>query len=1199
MLLAAGMVVTLPGVGAFAASSLNSADEPVEAQKDGDDSFDEPDTDSEGFGIFQTGTERFSVIPGETVNLQVFPDPESEFTPASDSIEYSWYLNVESWDAESGEWITDKMYFDDADEDSYRFVYDESYHGTQLVTCQIRYRLDVKEDEAHYGEIFKEQVNFEIDDSMCPINVLPDEDRDLQANKGEEVTLACETSINEESGAAGYIADIEKATFQWYKLTDDGDITVQGATSSSMKTTVTDEEKKFYCKVTVPVTKDKGTEYEQNLSYTVLSGLFDVHKHILFSKGYEQDTYMALPGEKVTLSVDTQYTEFTESLIEKGYAPTWSYQWYVIDTNDFDEEVRRTCNCLKKDCDVVVQDIVTTYTCDVTLTLKKDNDVYSQTITDMYCDVQPEIPFEVYTNEDLMDTESTLFELPGYETTLFAYPSPMTREVMDNGEVVGTEPKYTIDAYSYQWESGYFVKEQGEEVLKWKPIEGKTKNTLDITVKNDDDYEGYRCAVTGVVDLGPANEYRFTNYVTYEVKVCCPMYLTISADEEYYSMDEEVTLRADVSLSEEETDYYGYEFDQEKHPFTYQWEVFHEDGQWEKISNATGETLKHIVDDSSIRFKVSGVATKDEQECQFTYKSDEFYLGPQIPVELNIFADKDDQKIMISSGETSYPYGSKTVLRTEVNYDEEVVTDLFVRSYQWYLYDDSKKDFVKLDGETKENITVNVSKKMSYRCLISVTVTVAGTKRDFAVMSDCDVSVSNDSSVFIVAKDTLGKPVTATTKGQIRLYALFFGENVTGYKVQWSYLDSTAEGYIDISGATDLSYLVDSANAKECYSVSIIDFYGNEIREDYILPSYRNNALTQEKRSQSTKKLSVGKNLVKGIGDSDIAQKVHPEDIYTFIPEKTGVCRFYSSAAKTPVGPIEGEGEAVDPFIVFYDTDGLFEKKDDDLQSGAECYNFDTTYYVQKGLPCYCVFGRENEEYYVNIEYLNVNHVHAYDPGTGTCLICGEKEELHSDGTENKTQTQTQTQTTPQTQTKQELIAKKVGEKIALKKQGTFEVTKATAGKQEVSFVKPADKKAKTIKVPATIKENGVTYKVTKIDPKALRNNKYVKTIEIGKNVSKLTNGLFNGCSKLKTVKIQGKKTKFGNKLFDKKCKNLKTINLGSLKYTKNTFSKNTFKGMKGKVTIQVKSSPAAFKNVEKAIKKAGAAKTTKVKRVK
>ncbi len=120
-------------------------------------------------------------------------------------------------------------------------------------------------------------------------------------------------------------------------------------------------------------------------------------------------------------------------------------------------------------------------------------------------------------------------------------------------------------------------------------------------------------------------------------------------------------------------------------------------------------------------------------------------------------------------------------------------------------------------------------------------------------------------------------------------------------------------------------------------------------------------------------------------------------------------------------------------------------------------------------------------------------------------------------------------------------IVEKVGTNFVVAG-NTYKITKSSA---EVSFVQ-AKKNVKSIAIPDIIKSNGVTYKVTSIETKAIKNNKKLKNITIGKNV--------------RTVRK--------NAVF--KCPALKTVNIKSTLLTKKTASKKGFKSVNKKLVIKV-----------------------------
>ncbi len=75
-------------------------------------------------------------------------------------------------------------------------------------------------------------------------------------------------------------------------------------------------------------------------------------------------------------------------------------------------------------------------------------------------------------------------------------------------------------------------------------------------------------------------------------------------------------------------------------------------------------------------------------------------------------------------------------------------------------------------------------------------------------------------------------------------------------------------------------------------------------------------------------------------------------------------------------------------------------------------------------------------------------------------------------------------------------------------------------GKQAVSCVGTANKKASSIKVPATIKYSGITYKVTSIGAKAFAKNKKIKKVTIANNVKTIKARAFENCKNLKSITV-------------------------------------------------------------------------------
>ena len=74
-----------------------------------------------------------------------------------------------------------------------------------------------------------------------------------------------------------------------------------------------------------------------------------------------------------------------------------------------------------------------------------------------------------------------------------------------------------------------------------------------------------------------------------------------------------------------------------------------------------------------------------------------------------------------------------------------------------------------------------------------------------------------------------------------------------------------------------------------------------------------------------------------------------------------------------------------------------------------------------------------------------------------------------------------------------------------------------------VEYVKNANKNAKSITIPDAVTYENVTYKVTGVAAKALKGNKKITKLTIGKNVKKIGESAFSGCKKLKYLTIKTK----------------------------------------------------------------------------
>lgn len=92
-----------------------------------------------------------------------------------------------------------------------------------------------------------------------------------------------------------------------------------------------------------------------------------------------------------------------------------------------------------------------------------------------------------------------------------------------------------------------------------------------------------------------------------------------------------------------------------------------------------------------------------------------------------------------------------------------------------------------------------------------------------------------------------------------------------------------------------------------------------------------------------------------------------------------------------------------------------------------------------------------------------------------------------------------------------------------------------------VSVTKLLKKNQTTVKIPEKVTYKGVKYNVSSIDKKVFFNNKKIRKVVIGKNITTIGAGNFLNCTNLKSITFKGKRApKIGTRSFlkiNKKCK--------------------------------------------------------------
>ena len=142
-----------------------------------------------------------------------------------------------------------------------------------------------------------------------------------------------------------------------------------------------------------------------------------------------------------------------------------------------------------------------------------------------------------------------------------------------------------------------------------------------------------------------------------------------------------------------------------------------------------------------------------------------------------------------------------------------------------------------------------------------------------------------------------------------------------------------------------------------------------------------------------------------------------------------------------------------------------------------------------------------------------------------------------------------------------------------------------------VEFTKPIYKKA-SVRIPDTVKINGITCKVTGISANAFKNNTVLKTVTIGKNVTAIGTNVFWGCRKLNKVSSGNNIAKIGDGAFVNcvslssitiseavrrigkqafyNCKNLRTVIIKTGVLSNKTIGEKAFTGTYKKPTVKV-----------------------------
>ncbi len=141
------------------------------------------------------------------------------------------------------------------------------------------------------------------------------------------------------------------------------------------------------------------------------------------------------------------------------------------------------------------------------------------------------------------------------------------------------------------------------------------------------------------------------------------------------------------------------------------------------------------------------------------------------------------------------------------------------------------------------------------------------------------------------------------------------------------------------------------------------------------------------------------------------------------------------------------------------------------------------------------------------------------------------------------------------------------------------------------------DTTERKLKIPDTMTgTDGNQYPITELGENALRNNSFVTSVTLGKNITKLSANSLRNMKKLKNLTAKGKIKEIGNNAL-KGCINLKTIKMNVSKVKK--VGKNCLPKTKKKLTFKAQGTKKQVRKFDKKLTKSNPKRNFMVKRVK
>ncbi|WP_026498402.1 leucine-rich repeat protein [Butyrivibrio sp. WCD2001] len=229
-----------------------------------------------------------------------------------------------------------------------------------------------------------------------------------------------------------------------------------------------------------------------------------------------------------------------------------------------------------------------------------------------------------------------------------------------------------------------------------------------------------------------------------------------------------------------------------------------------------------------------------------------------------------------------------------------------------------------------------------------------------------------------------------------------------------------------------------------------------------------------------------------------------------------------------------------------------------------------------------CPFTGVEDSFFIHPEGYN-GRIYLTPVSEGTATISASYGGVTNSVTVNIISNKSSDTTPSKTPDNNEIETAKAGDKLVDPNTGSTYILKSDGS---VGFSSPSNN-GSNITIPSDVTINGVTYPVTSILPKAFNNNKRIKKVTVGKNVTVIDYAAFKNATNLSRLDLKSSNvTTIGKGAFFG-CKKLKTININGnqLKKVFNGAFRNTKR--KANVTIYAKDKNI-YKKLVKELKKKG-----------